>query len=83
MDFKRHIEALHYLLQLWPGKPYRPARIPYLAMETIKISQLFFVLSADSSSTSRRLASSLLHPSPASLGTAAASCVAPGSTTEP
>uniref|UniRef100_A0A3B4GLT8 Rho GTPase-activating protein SYDE1 n=1 Tax=Pundamilia nyererei TaxID=303518 RepID=A0A3B4GLT8_9CICH len=37
VDFKRHIEALHYLLQLWPGKPYRPAHIPYLAMEPIEI----------------------------------------------
>uniref|UniRef100_A0A3Q2VHH0 Rho GTPase-activating protein SYDE1 n=1 Tax=Haplochromis burtoni TaxID=8153 RepID=A0A3Q2VHH0_HAPBU len=32
VDFKRHIEALHYLLQLWPGKPYRPQRHPALRL---------------------------------------------------
>lgn len=32
VDFKRHIEALHYLLQLWPGEnhfsPSGPKELP-------------------------------------------------------
>lgn len=24
VDFKRHIEVLHYLLQAWPGQSFRP-----------------------------------------------------------
>lgn len=28
VDFKRHIEALHYLLQLWPGEERGPTALP-------------------------------------------------------
>uniref|UniRef100_A0A8C9YA38 Synapse defective Rho GTPase homolog 1 n=1 Tax=Sander lucioperca TaxID=283035 RepID=A0A8C9YA38_SANLU len=32
VDFKRHIEALHYLLQLWPGESTRVKRHPALRL---------------------------------------------------
>lgn len=43
VDFKRHIEALHYLLQLWPGE----AQEPELRLPARSIIHVFPLLSAD------------------------------------
>lgn len=34
VDFKRHIEALHYLLQMWPGETTPPSLIINVTLET-------------------------------------------------
>lgn len=65
VDFKRHIEALHYLLQLWPGETavnhkLRPLSHSCAAMVTAKLLTGCHVavhvlsLSADPSSPHRR-----------------------------
>lgn len=93
VDFKRHIEVLHYLLQLWPGQTQWETKSSttnstYFHLHSYHFPSVFF-LSADPSSANRWLhhpTSIVCHPSdphPWTLGSAAASCTAIGFTPEP